>query len=196
MPGFGLPPVTPRVLPIGRGEVLREGHDLLFVGFGPIVMRAIEAADALAAEGWSIGVINARFAKPLDGQLILDGARGKRLVVTFEESVVAGGFGSGVLELVEEARPTDVALRDVLVKVVGIPGDRFVDHGSGQGPPARAPPRRRRARRAGPRDARRARGGPGRVPRSCRRLSSGRTPARPAPSGGASTHRWAVWCGA
>ena len=72
-PGFGLAPVEPRILPIGRGEVLREGHDLLFVGFGPIVARAIEAADALAAEGWSVGVINARFAKPLDGQLILDG---------------------------------------------------------------------------------------------------------------------------
>ncbi len=128
--GFGLPPITPQVLPVGRGEVLREGHDLLFVGFGPIVMRAIEAADVLEAEGWSIGVIDARFAKPLDGQLILDGARGKRLVVTFEESVAAGGFGSGVLELIEEARTTDVALRDVLVKVIGIPGGRFVDHGS------------------------------------------------------------------
>ena len=52
----------------------------------------------LAADGWSVGVINARFAKPLDRQLILDQARGKRLVVTFEESVVTGGFGSGVLE--------------------------------------------------------------------------------------------------
>ena len=60
--------------------------------------RAIEAADALEAEGWSVGVINARFAKPLDRQLILDQARGKPLVVTFEESVVSGGFGSGVLE--------------------------------------------------------------------------------------------------
>jgi 1-deoxy-D-xylulose-5-phosphate synthase len=129
-PGFGLPPVEPAILPVGRGEVLREGRDLLFVGFGPIVARALEAADTLEAEGWSIGVINARFAKPLDGQLILDGARGKRLVVTFEESVVTGGFGSGVLELVEEARLTDPALRDVAVRVVGIPGDRFVDHGS------------------------------------------------------------------
>ena len=130
--GFGLPPVEPAILPIGRGEVLREGRDLLFVGFGPIVARAMEAADALAAEGWSVGVINARFAKPLDGQLILDGARGKRLVVTFEESVTTGGFGSGVLELIEEARRTDPALRDVAVQVVGIPGDRFVDHGSVQ----------------------------------------------------------------
>ena len=128
--GFGLLPVEPSALPIGRGEVLREGRDLLFVGFGPIVARAAEAAEALAAEGWSIGVINARFAKPLDRQLILDQARGKRLLVTFEESVVTGGFGSGVLELVEEARLTDPAYRDVAVRIVGIPGDRFVDHGS------------------------------------------------------------------
>jgi 1-deoxy-D-xylulose-5-phosphate synthase len=130
--GFGLPPVEPEVLPIGRGEVLREGRDLLFVAFGPIVARAIEAADALEAEGWSVGVINARFAKPLDGQLILDQARGKRLLVTFEESVATGGFGSGVLELLEEARLTDPALRELAVRVVGIPGDRFVDHGSVQ----------------------------------------------------------------
>jgi 1-deoxy-D-xylulose-5-phosphate synthase len=128
--GFGLEPVDPAVLPIGRGEVLREGRDLLFVGFGPIVARAMEAADQLETEGWSVGVINARFAKPLDGQLILDGARGKSLVVTFEESVVSGGFGSGVLELLEDARLTDPALREVAVQVVGIPGDRFVAHGS------------------------------------------------------------------
>jgi 1-deoxy-D-xylulose-5-phosphate synthase len=129
-PGFGLLPVEPQILPIGRGEVLREGRDLLFVGFGPIVARAMEAADALEADGWSIGVINARFAKPLDGQLILDQARGKRLVVTFEESVTSGGFGSGVLEVVEESRLTDPALREVAVQVIGIPGERFVDHGS------------------------------------------------------------------
>ena len=128
--GFGLPPVTPEVIPVGRGEVLREGRDLLFVGFGPIVARALEAADALETEGWSIGVINARFAKPLDDQLILDAARGKRLIVTFEESVTTGGFGSGVLELLEEARLTDPAYREVAVRVIGISGDRFVDHGS------------------------------------------------------------------
>jgi 1-deoxy-D-xylulose-5-phosphate synthase len=129
-PGFGLAPVTPGVLPIGQGETLRDGRDLLFVGFGPIVMRAMEAAAALEADGWSVGVINARFAKPLDRQLILDAARGKRLVVTFEESVVSGGFGSAVLELIEEARLADAAYRDVVVRIVGIPGDRFVDHGS------------------------------------------------------------------
>jgi 1-deoxy-D-xylulose-5-phosphate synthase len=129
-PGFGLPPVEPGLLPIGRGEVLREGRDLLFVGFGPIVARAMEAAEALEADGWSVGVIDARFAKPLDRQLILDQARGKRLVVTFEESVATGGFGSAVLDVVEDARVTDPALREVAVRIIGIPGERFVDHGS------------------------------------------------------------------
>jgi 1-deoxy-D-xylulose-5-phosphate synthase len=118
------------VIPVGRGEVLREGRDVLFVGFGPIVARVVEAADALERDGWSVGVINARFAKPLDRQLILDAARGVRLVFTFEESVVTGGFGSGVLETIEEARMTDPAYRDVPVRIIGIPGDRFVDHGS------------------------------------------------------------------
>ncbi len=128
--GFGLAAVSPSVIPVGRGEVLREGRDLLFVGFGPIVARAVEAADLLAAEGWSIGIINARYARPLDRQLILDQARGKRMLVTFEESVVTGGFGSGVLELVEEARLADAAYRELAVRILGIPGDRFVDHGS------------------------------------------------------------------
>ena len=129
-PGFGLPAVTPPVIPVGQAEILRDGRDLLFVGFGPIVARAVEAADMLESEGWSVGVINARFARPLDRQLILDQARGKRMLVTFEESVVTGGFGSGILELVEEARLTDPAYRDVIVRIVGIPGERFVDHGS------------------------------------------------------------------
>ena len=129
-PGLGLPDVAPKEIKVGQAEVLREGSDMLFVGFGPILMRAVEVADTLAKEGWSVGVVNARFAKPLDGQLILDQARGKRLVVTFEESVVTGGFGSGVLETIEEARQTDAALRDTSVRILGIPADRFVDHGS------------------------------------------------------------------
>jgi 1-deoxy-D-xylulose-5-phosphate synthase len=128
--GFGLAPRRPEVLPVGKGELLCEGRDLLFVGFGPIVARALEAADALAADGWSVGVINARFAKPLDAELIVAQARGKRLVVTFEESVETGGFGAGVLETLEAARLSDPALRDVAVRIIGIPAGRFVDHGS------------------------------------------------------------------
>jgi 1-deoxy-D-xylulose-5-phosphate synthase len=129
-PGFGLPASEPAPVPVGSGEVLREGRDLLFVGFGPIVMRALEAADALADDGWSVGVINARFAKPLDAALILDRARSARLVVTFEESVVTGGFGAGVLEAIEAARLREPALREIPVRIVGIPADSFVDHGS------------------------------------------------------------------
>ena len=129
-PGFGLPSAEPRLIPVGKAEVLRQGDDLLFVGFGPIVARALQVADALAEDGWSVGVVNARFAKPLDRRLILDQARGKRLVVTFEESVVAGGFGSAVLEAIEEARLTDEALRQTAVRILGIPADRFVDHGA------------------------------------------------------------------
>jgi 1-deoxy-D-xylulose-5-phosphate synthase len=128
--GFGVPETEPEILPIGRGEVLREGRDLLFVTFGPIAHRALEVADALEKRGWSVGVVNARFAKPLDRGLILDQARGKRLVVTFEESVATGGFGSAVLEAFEEARLVDAAFRDVPVRILGIPADRFVDHGA------------------------------------------------------------------
>ncbi len=129
-PGFGVPARVPELLPIGRGELVRDGRELLFVGFGPITMRAVEVAETLEAQGWSVAVINARFAKPLDRQLILEHARGKKLVVTFEESVVTGGFGSAVLEAMEEARLADAAYRSVPVRVIGIPAERFVDHGS------------------------------------------------------------------
>jgi 1-deoxy-D-xylulose-5-phosphate synthase len=128
--GFGLPAVEPAPIPVGEAELLRSGQDLLIVGFGPIVARAVEAADALAADGWSVAVINARYAKPLDRELILTHARDKHLVVTVEESVVTGGFGTGVLEVIEEARLAEPALRDVPVRILGIPGGAFVDHGS------------------------------------------------------------------
>jgi 1-deoxy-D-xylulose-5-phosphate synthase len=128
--GFGLPEREPDAIPVGRGEVVREGRDIVLVGFGPIVMRGLSVADELARDGWSVGVVNARFAKPLDRQLILDAARGVPLVVTLEESVVTGGFGSAVLEAIEDARLTDPELRRTQVRLIGIPGDRFVDHGA------------------------------------------------------------------
>ena len=128
--GVGVPEREAAVLPVGRGEVLRDGRDILFVTFGPITMRALQVADALEDQGWSVGVLDARFVKPLDRQLILDQARGKQLVVTFEESVVTGGFGSAVLEAFEEARLVDPAYRNIPLRLIGIPGDRFVDHGA------------------------------------------------------------------
>jgi 1-deoxy-D-xylulose-5-phosphate synthase len=130
-PGFGLPEVAdPATIEVGRGEVLSSGDDILFVGFGPIVHRAVEVAERLGTEGWSVGVVNARFAKPLDRDLIIEQARGKKLVVTFEESVVTGGFGSAVLEAIEEARLAEPGLRETSVRILGIPGNRFVDHGA------------------------------------------------------------------
>jgi 1-deoxy-D-xylulose-5-phosphate synthase len=130
-PGFGLPEVAePAPIEVGRGEVLSSGDDILFVGFGPIVHRAVEVAERLGRDGWSVGVLNARFAKPLDRDLIIEQARGRKLVVTFEESVVTGGFGSAVLEAIEEARARDAGLRETTVRILGIPGDRFVDHGA------------------------------------------------------------------
>ncbi len=129
-PGYDLADVEPAPIPVGKGELLRDGTDILIVGFGPIVMRGLEAADRLAAQGWSVGVINARFAKPLDRELILDKVHGKKLVVTLEESVAVGGFGSAVLEVLADAGLSDQALREVPVRIIGLPGDRFVDHGA------------------------------------------------------------------
>jgi 1-deoxy-D-xylulose-5-phosphate synthase len=128
--GLDLPAVEPTVIPVGQAEVLREGSEILIVGFGPIVMRGMEVADQLASEGWSVGVINARFAKPLDTELILNNARGKKLVVTLEESVVTGGFGAGVLEAIAEGALADRTLAAVPVRIVGLPQDHFVDHGA------------------------------------------------------------------
>jgi 1-deoxy-D-xylulose-5-phosphate synthase len=129
-PGLDLPAAEPAPIPVGEGELLRPGNEILVVGFGPIVMRAIEAANRLAEDGWSVGLINARFVKPLDADLIVRHARGKKLVVTVEESVVTGGFGSAVLEAIGEAALHDAEVRGVPVKVIGLPADRFIDHGA------------------------------------------------------------------
>ncbi|MEZ4596421.1 MAG: transketolase C-terminal domain-containing protein [Chloroflexota bacterium] len=129
-PGLDLPDVEPMPVPVGRGETLRDGADLVLVGFGPILQRGLAVADRLTAEGWSVGVVDAVWAKPLDRELLVASARGRRLVVTLEESALPGGFGSGVLELLEAEGIGDPALREVPVLRVGIPAARFVDHGA------------------------------------------------------------------
>ena len=129
-PGFDLPAVDPEPIQVGEGELLREGDELLIVGFGPIVMRGVEVAETLAADGWSVAVVNARFAKPLDRALIERHARGKKLIVTLEESVVSGGFGSAVRDAIGEAALADEGMRGLPIKTIGLPADHFVDHGS------------------------------------------------------------------
>jgi 1-deoxy-D-xylulose-5-phosphate synthase len=126
--GFGLEPVEPEPIPIGSGEVLREGSDILLVGLGPIIARGMAVAAGLEREGWSVAVVDARFARPLDRALILEQARGRRLIVTLEESALAGGFGGAVLELLADAG--DAAFTRVPVKRIGLPDGAFVDHGS------------------------------------------------------------------
>lgn len=128
--GFDLPPVAPDPIPVGSGEVIAPGSDILLVGLGPIVMRGLQVARELAGQGWSVEVLDARFICPLDEQLILERARDKRLVVTLEESTLAGGFGSAVLESLTEAGLTDPRLREIPVARIGIPEGRFVDHGA------------------------------------------------------------------
>lgn len=123
--GIGVPMAAElQKLPIGKGEVLREGQDLLFLGVGPVVYRAWRAADRLAKFGLEAAVINARFVKPLDRDLIVKYASRVSRIVTLEEHVLAGGFGSAVLELL-----ADEGLKGYEVLRLGIP-DTFVDHGN------------------------------------------------------------------
>jgi 1-deoxy-D-xylulose-5-phosphate synthase len=125
--GFDLPRVEPTLVEIGRGETLRDGSDIVIIGLGPVVARGLAVAEELALVGWSVGVVDARFARPIDRELILRSARGKQLVVTLEESVLPGGFGSAVLEVLADAADT---LRLPPIKRIGLPDGSFVDHGS------------------------------------------------------------------
>ena len=112
-------------LSIGRGELLREGNDLVIVAYGSMVAPAIETAALLEAAGLSASVINARFVRPLDQALIHPLARRVSRVVTMEEGTLSGGFGAAVLESLND--------HDINVPVlrIGIP-DQLVDHATPQ----------------------------------------------------------------
>ncbi|HAP38125.1 MAG TPA: 1-deoxy-D-xylulose-5-phosphate synthase [Nitrospira sp.] len=112
----------PAILPIGKGELLREGTDVAIVAIGVTVWPAMKAAERLAQEGISAAVVNARFAKPLDTELILKTAKNVRCLVTVEEGCKMGGFGSAVLEALSEA---GLMLR---TKVLGLP-DWYIEQG-------------------------------------------------------------------
>jgi 1-deoxy-D-xylulose-5-phosphate synthase len=122
--GFGVAlGEKPRELPIGVSETLREGDDIVIVAYGQPVNAALDAAEALAREGLQATVVNARFAKPLDAERLLALAARTPRLVTVEEHVIAGGFGSAVAELFHE-RGARVEL-----ELLGIP-DEHVDHGA------------------------------------------------------------------
>lgn len=110
-------------LPIGKAEILRQGEDLLLLAYGTMVYPAVQVADILSEHGIRATVVNARFAKPLDTELIVPLARSIGQVVTLEEGCIMGGFGSAVLEALMD--------HQVMVPVtrLGVP-DQLVEHAS------------------------------------------------------------------
>ena len=126
-PGEGVPLMEEgwEALPIGCGEVVREGNDVLIVAYGAMVPKAVATAKCLAAVGVEVAVINARYLRPLDEALIHPMAKQIGKIVTMEEGALAGGFGSAVLESLQEKGLAIPMLR------IGIP-DRLVDHATPQ----------------------------------------------------------------
>jgi 1-deoxy-D-xylulose-5-phosphate synthase len=116
-------PGEPAAIGIGTGETLVQGERVALIGYGTGVQIALETAELLRATGIDPTVCDARFAKPLDGELLMSLAAGHELLVTVEENVLAGGFGAAVIEHL-----SDVGARLPQVLRVGIP-DRYVTHG-------------------------------------------------------------------
>jgi 1-deoxy-D-xylulose-5-phosphate synthase len=118
-------PLRPEAIEIGTGEILREGDGkVAIVGYGTGVAKALEAAELLAGGGIDVTVADARFAKPIDAPLMAQLAAEHDLLVTVEEGVLAGGFGSAVWEALDE-----IGAHGARMLRVGLP-DRFVTHGS------------------------------------------------------------------
>ncbi|PLX81126.1 MAG: 1-deoxy-D-xylulose-5-phosphate synthase [Desulfuromonas sp.] len=122
--GEGIPiDQEPQPLPVGKGEVLRNGDAGTILATGSTVSAALECAEILSAEGIELAVIDPVFLKPLDEELICSEAKRTGLIFTVEENVLQGGFGSAVLELLADAG------LDAKVVRIGLP-DRFVEQGS------------------------------------------------------------------
>jgi 1-deoxy-D-xylulose-5-phosphate synthase len=114
----------PELLEIGKAELLREGGEITILGYGSMVLPALDAAKELEKNGIDATVVNARFVKPIDSELILALAQSSRLIVTVEEAYLAGGFGSAVMEVLEQNSMLD----SVKVVRMGVP-DRIITHG-------------------------------------------------------------------
>jgi len=121
--GVELDPVLHEI-PIGKGEIVRHGGDVAILAIGTTVAPALEAAQELAANGIEATVVNARFAKPLDAELIIDLTSDIKRLVTVEENALSGGFGNSVIDLLQQS-----GISDIRVKSIGIP-DEFVEQGS------------------------------------------------------------------
>ncbi|MFC0269891.1 1-deoxy-D-xylulose-5-phosphate synthase [Metabacillus herbersteinensis] len=113
-----------KIIPIGTWEVLKEGKDAVILTFGTTIEMALEAAEQLASKGLTIRVVNARFIKPLDEVMLAEIFEHNLPVLTIEEAVLQGGFGSAVIEYAHDHR-----YHHATVERMGIP-DRFIEHGS------------------------------------------------------------------
>jgi len=123
--GVGVPlDETPESIEIGKAQVVREGKDLAIIAIGSTVYPSLEAAEILAGEGVEATVINGRFVKPLDTTLLCKIASSFKKIVTVEENVLMGGFGSAVLELFEEKGITGATVKRLGIK------DAFVEQGT------------------------------------------------------------------
>jgi 1-deoxy-D-xylulose-5-phosphate synthase len=113
-----------RCLPIGKGELLRQGTDVAIIGIGHTVIPALRAAEDLAPLGIDAAVVNARFVKPLDRELLRDVITRAPNLITVEDHAIMGGFGSAILEFLAEE-----GISNVRVRRLGVP-DRFIAHGT------------------------------------------------------------------
>jgi 1-deoxy-D-xylulose-5-phosphate synthase len=117
----------PQAIPVGKAEVLQDGSDVAILGLGPMIAMARELAVRLEREGFSVAVINPRFVKPLDREMLDHYAKRVAAFVTFEDHVRMGGFGSAVIEALDEMGYAEMG-RAVPVVRIGWP-DRFIEHG-------------------------------------------------------------------
>jgi len=123
--GYGVPMDSKlKEIPIGTWEVLRKGTDATILTFGTTIPMALDAALLLEKQGVSVQVVNARFIKPLDGAMLYQVLKTGMPVLTIEEAVLQGGFGSAVLEYAH-----DQEFHHAIIDRVGIP-DKFIEHGS------------------------------------------------------------------
>jgi 1-deoxy-D-xylulose-5-phosphate synthase len=132
--GIGVPLADKgfRALPIGQGEMMRDGHDAVIIGVGPLLYDAIKAAEDLEREGISVAVANARFVKPLDTTLLDALAARFKHIITLEEGTINGGFGSAVAEFLAERAILHPASHIPHPSIIGLP-DHFVEHGAPAG---------------------------------------------------------------
>jgi len=124
-PGLGVElDSEPRSIPIGKGEIVRHGENMAILAVGAMVAPALEAAQELASNGIEATVVNARFIKPLDSELVINLAKHIKRMVTVEENVLNGSFGSSVIRLLQES-----GMNNIQVKSIGLP-DEFVEQGA------------------------------------------------------------------